>query len=348
MPDRLIDIIAEKTCLKTEITATHQRIQDASDEASRLRVESDRYGANFRERVEQHVRDRDLTYDERLKVALDQSKDIREDKLATDSKAADAAAAEQALAELHERIRAAQGRLAELGGSATLDDLLEHQQALTDARAVVETITAKLAEVDAQIGAARQTQDPLAGLEDEHAALLAAVALGEAGEATLEPVRGRIGEAAEAQAAGLSRSEDALSTLVLSRRGLLRRLEAAKAEVARLEGMTKPILAFYLRSEQEAAAKRLGKAYKDIVAWYERFVADEGLRRSLDPDAQPFIARWGGAPLVLPKFPTEAMAALPTLPNLPGIAYTSERLDPAALKAAELTRLRELGITLLD
>lgn len=221
--------------------------------------------------------------------------------------------------------------------SATVDELIALQTRLTAARAEVSSLTERLEALNAVPVAALPD---LTATDNALSSALVAIELGEA-EPDILPALEQQRETA-IQAHDRAKGEQARADLL--RQGLVSRLNAATAEVERLETGRKRAIAWHLESELDRTANEYRQVAERLFEVRGRLVGlSRVLQYRVDHDAgrrigveRPTYDSALGERLIIPT------ASLPALAGMDSLQDT-RRFREAAYET-ELNRLRQSGV----
>ena len=244
----------------------------------------------------------------------------------------------KAIADERDAVALERYALKDAADSATLDELIAVQDRLAVARAEVSGLTVRL---DALNAVPVPVLPDLAVTDNALAAALVKVELGEAEPGILPALERQQSETRQAH--DLATAERTRAELL--RRGLATRLEAASAEVARLEAAHKLALAWHLEGELNRTATEYRQVAERLFEVRGRLIGVARVLKSrVDHKAGDRIgverATYDsalGACLVVPD------ANLPALAGMAGALQESQRFREAA-HDAELQRLRQAGV----
>lgn len=198
--------------------------------------------------------------------------------------------------------------------TATPAAVQAHATAIMDARDRVARFQTSLDEQDAKLSADAWA-DPRPDLERDRADLLAGIALDEVTADVLSAFDKAHAATIRTATTEAARRTAAAADISATRAGIVRKLNAARAELGRLEAMTKAVNEAFLHTEILAADLEYTAAAVTAAAARDRVT---GLRLLLE--------RHGGRPIAVPEVPAAA--------------------SPDRAEQAERVRLEQLGVTL--
>ena len=229
-----------------------------------------------------------------------------------------------------------------------LTAVLEHQKAIAALALQLKSIDSATADQEQMLAAAREQRPSADALSQRRQDLFAAEALGQVTESERAKREAEIDRDEEELNQRFASVDQSIERMVAALKGLGQRREETDNQLQGLQSLTADLLEKFLVAEAERACTAYVNAALTVKERYLQLISLSAFRTQVTQD-QRKPRRFRGSDagkFFIPSFDLPQCMGI-VHPNTSGTLVSAEWLDYSGPEAAELARLRELGVTLL-